>query len=87
MLQREWDISQPGLTLRSERAASSTSRKAWRFVGEMEEIAVTFAGADLPEGFHEAAAIVYGRLANLKELPPAELSVVLDELLGDGSST
>ena len=86
VLQREWDISQPGLTQRSDRSASGTSRKAWRFVGEMEEIAATFAASDLPEGFHEAAAIVYARMATLKDLPPAELSVVLAELLGDGSS-
>jgi 3-hydroxyisobutyrate dehydrogenase-like beta-hydroxyacid dehydrogenase len=85
-LQQEWDISQPGLNQRSERAASGTSRKAWRFVGEMEEIAATFAGADLPAGFHEAAAIVYKRMATLKHLPPVELSVVLAELLDDGSS-
>jgi 3-hydroxyisobutyrate dehydrogenase-like beta-hydroxyacid dehydrogenase len=33
--------------------------KAWRFVGEMEEIANAFADEDLPPGFHEAAAEIY----------------------------
>jgi Domain of unknown function (DUF1932)/NADP oxidoreductase coenzyme F420-dependent len=38
---------------------ASVARKAWRFVGEMEEIANAFADEDLPSGFHEAAAEVY----------------------------
>ena len=35
------------------------ARKAWRWVGEMEEIARAFADEDLPPGFHEAAAEIY----------------------------
>jgi len=35
------------------------ARKAWRWVGEMEEIANAFADEDLPPGFHEAAAEIY----------------------------
>ena len=38
----EWAISQPQLAKRSEDAVNSNSRKAWRFVGEMEEIAAAF---------------------------------------------
>jgi hypothetical protein len=30
-------------------------------VGEMEEIAATFAAAGLPSGFHEAAAEIFAR--------------------------
>jgi hypothetical protein len=37
----------------------SVARKAWRFVGEMEEIANALADEDLPPGFHEAAAEIY----------------------------
>src|SRR5207302_1310428 len=59
----EWAHSQPDLPRRSEDAVRASTRKAWRFVGEMEEIAVTFAEAGLPVGFHEAAAEVYRRLA------------------------
>jgi hypothetical protein len=29
--------------------------KAWRWVGETEEIARTFAAVGLPDGFHQAA--------------------------------
>jgi 3-hydroxyisobutyrate dehydrogenase-like beta-hydroxyacid dehydrogenase len=43
------------LSVDEERVA----RKAWRFVGEMEEIANALADEDLPPGFHEAAAEIY----------------------------
>ena len=55
-LHAEWERSQPGLGARSESAVAGNARKAWRFVGEMEEIAATFAAAGLPAGFHEACA-------------------------------
>jgi 3-hydroxyisobutyrate dehydrogenase-like beta-hydroxyacid dehydrogenase len=57
----EWRESIPELPERSERAATAADSKGWRWVGEMEEIASTFAAAGLPEGFHEAAAEVYRR--------------------------
>jgi 3-hydroxyisobutyrate dehydrogenase-like beta-hydroxyacid dehydrogenase len=58
-LKSEWELSIPELPLRAEGAAASGSSKGWRWVGEMEEIAATFAAAGLPAGFHEAAATVY----------------------------
>ncbi len=68
----EWKRSQPELPARSEAAVRGNARKAWRFVGEMEEIAATFAAAGLPEGFHEAAGEIYRRLAPWKDgTPPA----------------
>ena len=81
----EWDISQPDLRSRSAGTAKSTSLKAWRFEGEMREIAATFAQAGLPSGFHEAAAEVYARMADLKDTPGgADIDTVLGEILGDG---
>src|SRR5438477_368958 len=65
----EWRLSQPDLPARSESAVQRNARKAWRFVGEMEEIAATFDAAGLPQGFHEAAAEVYRRLAPWKDAP------------------
>jgi hypothetical protein len=35
---------------------AGTARKAWRLVGEMEELAASFAVAGVPEQFHEAGA-------------------------------
>ncbi len=69
----EWKLSHPELPALSEAAVTRTARKAWRFVGEMEEIAATFAAAGLPDGFHEAAAELYRRLAPWKDAgtPPS----------------
>jgi 3-hydroxyisobutyrate dehydrogenase-like beta-hydroxyacid dehydrogenase len=68
-LLREWAISQPELPKRSESAVAGTARKAWRFVGEMEELAAAFAAAGVPGQFHEGGAEVYRRLAGWKDAP------------------
>ena len=74
----EWQRSQPDLPKRSAAAARDNARKAWRFVGEMEEIAATFEAAGLPGGFHEAAAEIYRRLAPYKDTatPPSVSDLV-----------
>lgn len=80
----EWDISQPGLAARCSATAKSTSPKAWRFAGEMREIAATFAAANLPAGFHHAAAELYARMAELKDMRGgADIDAVLRALLND----
>lgn len=73
----EWSTSIPELVERSERAGRS-GLKAWRFAPEMEEIAAAFEAAALPGGFHEAAAEIYGRLADLKDAdaPPGLLDAL-----------
>lgn len=76
----EWARSQPGLSERSQHAAANTAPKAWRFVGEMGEIAATFRGAGLPEGFHAAAAEIYARMARLKDADSPGLEEVLRAL-------
>jgi 3-hydroxyisobutyrate dehydrogenase-like beta-hydroxyacid dehydrogenase len=79
----EWQKSIPDLPQRSENAVKGTSRKAWRFVGEMEEIADTYARVGLPRGFHEAAAEVYQRLARYKDTPaPPTVGEASDALRG-----
>ncbi len=55
----EWERSIPALPERSRQAARSADEKGWRWVAEMQEIAATMAAADLPAGFHEAAAEVF----------------------------
>jgi len=57
----EWRLSLPQLEDRSVAAARSAQKKGWRWIGEMEEIAQTFASAGLPDGFHRAAAEIYRR--------------------------
>ena len=80
-LAEEWALSQPELAARGRRRAVSGSAKAWRWAGEMEEIADTFAGADLPDGFHRAAAEIFRRLTEFKDVPePPPLAEVLAAL-------
>jgi len=77
-LRRQWELDEAGSgDARVERARRVT-RKAWRFAGEMEEIAATFAAAGVPRGFHAAAAELYGRLARFKDAgePPALAEVL-----------
>jgi 3-hydroxyisobutyrate dehydrogenase-like beta-hydroxyacid dehydrogenase len=57
----EWRASIPELESRLERARRSAARAGWRWAGEMEEIAATFAAAGEPSGFHDAAAEVFRR--------------------------
>ena len=78
----EWRVSQPALPERSAATAASTSRKAWRFAGEMREIAATFAAADLPSGFHEGAADIFQRMAPLKDGTDANMDDALQAILG-----
>lgn len=77
----EWKRSQPDLPGRSEAAAKGNSPKAWRFVGEMDEIAATFAGAGLPDGFHRAAAEIYRRMEGYKDAPPPTIEELAPILL------
>ncbi|MDH3715804.1 MAG: DUF1932 domain-containing protein [Gammaproteobacteria bacterium] len=81
----EWDISQPGLHQQSNAAGARTAAKAWRFEGEMHEIAATFEAADLPPGFHLAAAEIYRRIRELKDVPAEQVDIatVLEQLLAN----
>jgi 3-hydroxyisobutyrate dehydrogenase-like beta-hydroxyacid dehydrogenase len=76
----EWRTSQPQLIKRTEDAAGGSAPKAWRFVGEMEEIAATFAAAGLPDGFHLAAAEVWRRLSSYKDAPRPSVEDVVQLL-------
>jgi len=81
-LLREWEQSQPQLAAQAERAVRSNTPKAWRFVGEMEEMAATFERSGLPGGFAQAAAEIYRRLAPYKDSPvPPPLADVLKALI------
>jgi 3-hydroxyisobutyrate dehydrogenase-like beta-hydroxyacid dehydrogenase len=75
-LKEEWARSQPALAPRLERAGASAA-KAWRWSGEMHEIAATLAAAGLPARLHEAAADVYERLASLKDDADASIEEIV----------
>jgi 3-hydroxyisobutyrate dehydrogenase-like beta-hydroxyacid dehydrogenase len=78
-LARQWGDA---FTEQTVRRVCANTAKAWRFVGEMHEIAATFRGAGLPGGFHEAAAEVYERLEAFKDhTEPPAIEAVLEALL------
>jgi 3-hydroxyisobutyrate dehydrogenase-like beta-hydroxyacid dehydrogenase len=66
-LARQWERDNSGFPDEAARRARGVTAKAWRFAGEMEEIASTFREAGMPGEFHTAAAIVYRRLASFKD--------------------
>ena len=82
----QWERDESGFSAQAERRARSVTSKAWRFAGEMDEIASTFEAAGLHGGFHTAAGDVYQKLADFKdaqEMP--ELGEVLAALLKSSS--
>lgn len=80
-LTAEWDLSQSGLSQRLTYTAIRSAPKAWRWVGEMDEIADTFAAAGLPDGFHRAASEVFARLGEFKNTRSASVEQMLEALL------
>jgi 3-hydroxyisobutyrate dehydrogenase-like beta-hydroxyacid dehydrogenase len=83
-LLEEWSVSQPALAKKCDRAAAVAVPKAWRYVGEMQEIAEAFQSAGLPTGFHQAAAEVCERFACFKDQtdPGPTVPEVLNALAG-----
>lgn len=81
-LYQQWDMDDPSFSDQVNRRVRRVTAKAWRFEGEMHEIASTFQKAGLPNGFHEAAAEVYQRMAGFKDSPDTpKLEEVLKVLL------
>ncbi len=77
-LYREWERRDADSASQAQDNMRGVTAKAWRFTGEMKEIADTFAGVGLPDGFFLAAHDIYQRMSHFKdadELPP------LDEVL------
>lgn len=65
-LNTQWERYWEGFAAETEMRVRRVTAKAWRFAGEMEEIAATLEAADVPGGFHTAAAELYQRLADFK---------------------
>ena len=81
-LERQWSRGGSDFAAQTTDRVRRVTAKAWRFAGEMEEIAATFEQAGLPGGFHAAAAEIYQRVAGFKEAPATpELDEVLTALL------
>ena len=81
-LYQQWDMDDPNFSEQVNRRVRRATAKAWRFEGEMHEIASTFQEAGLPSGFQEAAAEVFSRMANFKDSTETpRLEDVLNALL------
>lgn len=77
----EWKLSIPGLVDKLARESTSNAPKAWRFVGEMNEIADTLQQAGLSRQWFEGAAETYARLAHLKNRDDLDKDQVISALL------
>jgi len=77
VLESEWGLA---FTEQTHQRVVANSAKAWRFEGEMREIAATFENAGLPGGFHAAAAVVFGQLAQFKDKPAQDILELLKAL-------
>lgn len=81
-LLREWEQSAPEAPGRLRLGVPNAARKAWRFTGEMHEIAATFEAAGITSGFHQAAAEIFERLAGFRDASePPTPEAVADRLL------
>ena len=82
-LLEQWRRENSELVEIAPRRIKSVTSKAWRFAGEMEEIAATFSKSGLPDGFHKAAAEVYSRMADFRDCSTEpQLVEILNSLLG-----
>ena len=80
-LYQQWDMDDPKFSEQVNRRVTRVTAKAWRFEGEMSEIASTFQEAGLPSGFHESAAEIYRRMAAARgESEALSLVEILDAL-------
>lgn len=66
-LAAEWDRAEPGATADARHRIAGAVPKAWRWVGEMHEIAETAAARGLPDGFHRSAAALFARWAQHRD--------------------
>jgi 3-hydroxyisobutyrate dehydrogenase-like beta-hydroxyacid dehydrogenase len=80
-LSQQWSHGGSNFAKENESRVRNVTAKAWRFAGEMDEIAATFADAGLPDGFHKAAGDLYQRISDFKDASSPALEDVLAALL------
>jgi 3-hydroxyisobutyrate dehydrogenase-like beta-hydroxyacid dehydrogenase len=80
-LETQWSRDWTNFGEQAGERVRNVTAKAWRFTGEMAEIAATFREAGMPGEFHAAAEMIYQRIAGFKDAPetPA-LEEVLEKL-------
>ena len=65
----QWTRDDPEFAARAAGRVRRVTARAWRFAGEMDEIADTFRDAGMPGDFHTGAALIYRRLAHFIDSP------------------
>lgn len=86
-LEQQWDAFNPGFTNQTHTRITSVARKAWRFSGEMEEIAATLQQGGMPPDFFLGAADMYRRLAAFKDVADAPaIDDILEALRSDSTN-
>jgi len=66
-LEEQWSRHDSDFAQQTLARISRVTAKAWRFSGEMEEIASTLEAVGLPGGFHLAACDIYHRIADVTD--------------------
>lgn len=77
-LETQWSRNGSDFVEQTTQQVRRSTAKAWRFVGEMEEIAATLEETGIPHGFHTAAADIFRRMAPLRSM--ADLPSIEDVL-------
>jgi 3-hydroxyisobutyrate dehydrogenase-like beta-hydroxyacid dehydrogenase len=80
-LNQQWSRYWPDFAEETAKRVKRGATRAWRFAGEMDEIADTFDAAGMPGDFHDAAAKIFRRTSHFKDDPSPELGDVLSALL------
>ncbi|MBF0280320.1 MAG: NAD(P)-dependent oxidoreductase [SAR324 cluster bacterium] len=81
-----WSMNGSKFSELSEQRIRNVTGKAWRFAGEMEEIAATFEKSGIPGGFFRAASEIYSRISEYKNAPTPAIKEVLATLLSNKKS-
>lgn len=77
----EWKLSLTGMEDKLDNACTSSAPKAWRFTGEMAEIAETLEQSGLPRGWFDAATETYQRLDEFKNKSDVDREAVINALV------
>jgi 3-hydroxyisobutyrate dehydrogenase-like beta-hydroxyacid dehydrogenase len=81
-LEKQWSRDGSDFAEKTKGQVRGVTAKAWRFSGEMQEIAATFGEAGVPKEFHLAASEIYRRISHLKGLSEKpSLKDVLEALI------
>ena len=77
-LEAHWNVADPGMMISAAHRISAAAPKAWRWVGEMHEIADTFEAIGQPREFYDGAAKTFEQLAGFRDA-----SISLEEALAE----